>query len=272
MAESDGDTDSLERELFGGSRVVPFDDVPGLVLIRSFLTETEHDQLLQLCHQELLSGHNQAMRFGDLPEMIGSLGDKIMGTPGVFPDDIRFRSPAFDQIIVNHYNPGDGLTAHVDLAKFDDGIAIVSLGSGITMDITNGPPADPQTSQKKSIYLNSGDLLTMFSDARYKCPGISDKYKNWSRNLKEDKRSLDDSPLYRAIQERKFFYRGHILHVLLTDEDVDRAMRSNNIFKTFVTQALRSGRLQVTITRQVERDEDLSELDDLPIGNPMMGF
>jgi len=32
------------------------------------------------------------------------------------------REPSFDQMIVNVYHPGQGIKAHVDLAKFDDGV------------------------------------------------------------------------------------------------------------------------------------------------------
>ena len=43
------------------------------------------------------------------------------------------REPLFDQMIINVYHPGQGIKAHVDLAKFDDGIASVSLGSTCVM-------------------------------------------------------------------------------------------------------------------------------------------
>lgn len=64
---------------------------------------------------------------------------------------ISDRQPNFDQMIVNAYEPGEGISSHVDLLKFEDGIAIVSLGSPSTMSFTKAdtvadsvadPPAD----------------------------------------------------------------------------------------------------------------------------------
>lgn len=49
---------------------------------------------------------------------------------------ISARKPVFDQMIVNGYKPGEGISSHVDLLKFDDGIAIISLGSPATMTFT----------------------------------------------------------------------------------------------------------------------------------------
>lgn len=42
------------------------------------------------------------------------------------------------QAILNRYNPGEGIKAHIDLVKrFADGIIVVSLGSGIVMDFAH---------------------------------------------------------------------------------------------------------------------------------------
>ena len=46
------------------------------------------------------------------------------------------RQPTFDQMIVNGYQPGEGISSHVDLLKFENGIAIISLGSPATMTFT----------------------------------------------------------------------------------------------------------------------------------------
>jgi hypothetical protein len=46
------------------------------------------------------------------------------------------RYPLFDTAIINLYHPGDGITPHVDLLRFADGIAIVSLGDAAIMNFT----------------------------------------------------------------------------------------------------------------------------------------
>lgn len=47
---------------------------------------------------------------------------------------MRLRSPPFDSLAVNSYEAGEGIRSHVDLLRFEDGIAIVSLLSAVSMD------------------------------------------------------------------------------------------------------------------------------------------
>lgn len=102
-------------------------------------------------------------------------------------------------MIVNMYQPGEGISSHVDLLKFEDGIAIISLGSPATMtftkidtSVTKGLPpfqlealwpnrptgAYSKTSLpagsclgnnlQQNVYLQAGDLLLLQGDARYR--------------------------------------------------------------------------------------------------------
>ena len=66
----------------------------------------------------------------------------------------------FDQLTANVYEPGEGICAHVDLHKFEDGIAIVSLGSAAVMDFTFG-------SCHERLLLRPGDVLLLEGDARW---------------------------------------------------------------------------------------------------------
>ena len=116
------------------------------------------------------------------------------------------RQPLFDQMIVNSYKPGEGIISHVDLLKFDDGIAILSLAAPATMTFTkaheagyaehaDGPACRQlcqhhragsdddmtmtsdqmpttdlsafQQSQHYDVYLEPGDLLLLHGEARY---------------------------------------------------------------------------------------------------------
>lgn len=47
--------------------------------------------------------------------------------------------PAFDSLAVNSYEAGQGICSHTDLLRFQDGIAIVSLLSAVTMDFRYAP-------------------------------------------------------------------------------------------------------------------------------------
>ena len=116
---------------------------------------------------------------------------------------IRLRCPVFDQMIVNSYKPGEGIKSHIDLMRFDDGIAIMSLGSPAMMTFTKakalGPGMDQSdvkrqaasskicngcsdnklvsacssddskniNSLQQNIVLEPGDLLLLHGEARY---------------------------------------------------------------------------------------------------------
>jgi alkylated DNA repair dioxygenase AlkB len=72
---------------------------------------------------------------------------------------IYHRRPVFDQLIVNRYLPGEGILPHVDLARFEDGIAIVSLGSAAVMEFT-------LETLCQRVLLSPGDVLMLTAEAR----------------------------------------------------------------------------------------------------------
>ena len=68
-----------------------------------------------------------------------------------------------EQLIINEYEPGQGIAPHTDRVDvFDDQIISVSLGSDIVMDFINS-----KTLETKSILLKRRSLLLMSEDARY---------------------------------------------------------------------------------------------------------
>ncbi|MGV9350814.1 alpha-ketoglutarate-dependent dioxygenase AlkB [Streptomyces spiralis] len=68
-----------------------------------------------------------------------------------------------DQVIVNEYQPGQGISAHVDcLPCFGPVIAAISLDSGCLMDFTH-----PENGAKLAVPLAPGSLLIMTGPARY---------------------------------------------------------------------------------------------------------
>ncbi|XP_044951305.1 alkylated DNA repair protein ALKBH8 homolog [Hordeum vulgare subsp. vulgare] len=170
--------------------------VRGLWLCAAFLSPDEQSRLLAAIQREewFSDAHNQAMRFGDLPPWavelsalvreaicVGSVDDASVGTGWMnededacpLPSDLLWREPLFDQLIANTYKPGEGICAHVDLMRFDDGIVIVSLESACVMRFSReGAVCDTQKPGESectnvSVYLNPGSLVVMSGDARY---------------------------------------------------------------------------------------------------------
>lgn len=66
-----------------------------------------------------------------------------------------------DQVIVNEYKPGQGIGAHIDHpGKFADGIASLSLLSGVTMDFT-------KDNRRVRLVLPRRSLVILMREARY---------------------------------------------------------------------------------------------------------
>ncbi|HWY85378.1 MAG TPA: alpha-ketoglutarate-dependent dioxygenase AlkB [Gemmataceae bacterium] len=69
-----------------------------------------------------------------------------------------------DQLIVNEYLPGQGITAHIDCEPcFGKTIAMVSLGWTYEMDFINS-----QTRDAHAILLAPGSVLVISGEARYR--------------------------------------------------------------------------------------------------------
>ncbi|GIJ71061.1 alpha-ketoglutarate-dependent dioxygenase AlkB [Virgisporangium ochraceum] len=68
-----------------------------------------------------------------------------------------------DQVIVNEYEPGQGISAHIDCVPcFGPAVAAVSLGSACVMDFTG-----PTGAQRVGVRLGPGSLSVMTGPSRY---------------------------------------------------------------------------------------------------------
>ncbi|KAL0712587.1 hypothetical protein Bca4012_019565 [Brassica carinata] len=146
--------------------------INGLWLCRNFLSVHHQSHLLSAILNEgwfVEESINQAMRFGDLPLWATELSDLILESVEsvdlpVLPADLLWREPLFDQLIVNLYQPGEGICAHVDLLRFEDGIAIVSLESPCVMRFSS---AEKGEGEDVDVLLSPGSLILMSGEARY---------------------------------------------------------------------------------------------------------
>lgn len=68
-----------------------------------------------------------------------------------------------DQVIVNEYQPGQGISAHVDCVPcFGDTVASLSLGSACAMVFSH-----PEVEWEKGFYLKERSLIVLSGPARY---------------------------------------------------------------------------------------------------------
>jgi len=100
-------------------------------------------------------GVSQKDHLGTPPEWIQSYAAGLHQR-GLFP-----QIP--DQIIVNEYEPGQGISAHIDCVPcFGEPIASLSLGSACIMDSMHG-----KTGEKQSMLLEPRSLIILSGEARY---------------------------------------------------------------------------------------------------------
>ena len=95
------------------------------------------------------------LRIGVLPDWLQTYAVRLQQA-GLFNE-----TP--DQVIVNEYQSGQGISAHVDCVPcFADTIASLSLGSPCVMDFNHS-----KTGEKSSLLLEPRSLLVLTGDARY---------------------------------------------------------------------------------------------------------
>ncbi|OAE34067.1 hypothetical protein AXG93_4280s1160 [Marchantia polymorpha subsp. ruderalis] len=83
--------------------------------------------------------------------------EEIEGSLAPLPRQILEREPLFDQMIANSYQPGEGIRAHVDLMRFEDGIAIVSLLSTCIMTfalLRDSAPSPEEVSTSEQLEID----------------------------------------------------------------------------------------------------------------------
>ena len=100
------------------------------------------------------------MRIGELPDFIRRVAKRLRA------DDWFEAEP--DQVIVNEYEPGQGIAAHVDRDCFGPTVATLSLGDEWPMEFAPYRPRGGQKTApgKHERVLEIGSLLVLKGDAR----------------------------------------------------------------------------------------------------------
>jgi hypothetical protein len=171
--------------------------IPGLFAPSVRLPPELADEIMQKCMEKYFDGKtvNQVMLFGrtlplstDLSEgglpsfltsLLSTISDLLLPVLPAHTHGLIFPPPEAPirarQAILNLYNPGDGISPHVDLLKrFGDGIMGISLGSGCVMNFRK-----EQKGNEASI-MHTGD-----ADELSKCLSISGDEEQWDLYLPE---------------------------------------------------------------------------------------
>lgn len=85
------------------------------------------------------------------------------------PDVLREITPdgdaAWNQVIVNEYMSGQGISAHVDSLAYGGEIVCITLGSGATMRFT--PCGSVASGESVDLYVDARSVYRMSGEARY---------------------------------------------------------------------------------------------------------
>ena len=150
--------------------------IDGLTYVRNYINEEQHDWLLERIDErpwlEDLKRRVQhygyrydykarrvdnSDRLGELPEWLQRLCKKLE-TDGHLP-----YLP--DQVIVNEYEPGQGIASHIDCEPcFKNAIASLSLGSACVMDFKK---KGEEKTTKTEVWLAPRSLVVLKGAARY---------------------------------------------------------------------------------------------------------
>jgi len=134
------------------------------------------------------------------PQFPTDLDDLIKGPISEVLTHSRLPESLLNQIIVNRYLPGQGISAHVDLLSFGPIIVSATFGSGRVMRFTH-----PTLKTKVDVYTPEGSVYIMSGDARnvwkHEMPGrISDNVEGVGRVS----RGTTFSVTFRTVHEDDF--------------------------------------------------------------------
>jgi alkylated DNA repair dioxygenase AlkB len=183
--------------------------ISGLSLLADFIMDAEELELLSVIDQQPWLADLQRrvqhygyrydytarqvtanLYLGVLPEWLQSLATRLH-CEGLF-------ATVPDQVIVNEYQPGQGIAAHVDcITCFGATIASLTLCSGCLMDFTHS-----NTAQKTSLFLPPRSLLLLQGDARYR----------WQHGIAKRKSDVVDGVKMQRGRRVSLTFRNVTLH------------------------------------------------------------
>lgn len=154
--------------------VTNFTKIQGLQYIPDFITRDEETRLLKIIDNQVwiqdlrrrvqhygfrydykIRRVNYSMHLGDLPIWLTPLSMRLYNE-GYF-DKIP------DQVIVNEYEPGQGITSHIDCEPcFEDTVVSISLGSNCIMDFTH-----QMSNEKIPVLLQNRSAVVLKDESRH---------------------------------------------------------------------------------------------------------
>lgn len=123
----------------GMDMVIEFKEIPGLSVLQDAITEEDEERLIKLIQSGEWSnapGKRQVQQYGRLYDYnTRSLGGFKQIPKWLLKTADFLDLPIPENIIINKYEPGEGISSHTDNPCFGDLVASLSLVSATTMDL-----------------------------------------------------------------------------------------------------------------------------------------
>ena len=160
--------------LFAEEAISSASKISGLTYISDYITAEQEAELIAIIDQQpwLNDLKRRVQHYGykydytarrvtsDLK--LGDLPDWVMGYCNELHQKQLYPQVP-DQVIVNEYQPGQGIASHIDCVPcFREAIASISLGSPCIMDFVHS-----KTNEKLPVLLEPRSLFVLNGDARY---------------------------------------------------------------------------------------------------------
>ena len=185
------------------------DKIRGLQYVVDYITEFQHDWLLnqidkqqwhyfsKRCYQHYGPKYDyntgkldQDTHIDELPEWLKRLSRKLH-TDG-------YISEVPNQVLVNEYQPGQGIGGHIDREPwFKDTIITLSLGSSCIMDFTN----QYDKTEKVPVWLARRSIAVLTEAARY----------TWLHGIPARKSDVWDGRKYTRQRRISLTFRGVVI-------------------------------------------------------------
>lgn len=229
--------DKINQDDTNNEYILDVFGINGLIYIPNFLSNEEEENLIENINTKEWSSElkrrvqhygykynyksrslSEDDKIGDLPLFFESISKKLQDI--TFPknyfssylkkdlndninnDDLLYQKlwngKEPNQIIVNEYLPGQGISSHTDSLIFEDHIVSVSIESSIAMNFIPSKSlleSNPNLSEY-SIVLERRSAIILSKDARY-------KWKHCIKNRKSDKNVVKVS-IYSGDEDKKY--------------------------------------------------------------------
>ncbi|KAJ8266059.1 hypothetical protein GJAV_G00125440 [Gymnothorax javanicus] len=169
--------ESTNKTVKGLEHYVVKDAPPSVYYIPDFITEAEEAYLLQQVYRAPKTKWTQLknrrlQNWGGLPHPKGMLAEKLPDWLQTYAEKISalgiFAGKTANHVLVNEYNPGEGIMPHEDGPLYHPTVSTISLGSHTLLDFYHPIDSDqtdvPQTEESRyllSLLVQPRSLLVL---------------------------------------------------------------------------------------------------------------